>query len=148
MDTIKQVEALSREQVIEAASTLSNIITGGKEDENAVMLAKQIEKNPTEHIEEIEELSRLILINAAETDEYKDLVQQAIESAGQKQFILGGAEIIALAVIGVAALKIILNPVKNKITKIKNKDGSVKETREEHDSDTGFLSSVFGWLGK
>src|SRR6201989_3029633 len=111
MELNEKILALNRAQVIEAATTFSNIITEGEPDTASATVATTVQADPTAHIEEVEALFRIILLNAADNPEYAPIVADVIDGAGQKQFILGGLEIVALAVVGVAALKIILNPV-------------------------------------
>jgi len=144
---IEQINSLNREQVIEAATFVSNIITDGAEDPEAVQLTSPVKESPFQYISDIESLARIILINAADKKEYKDLVQQAIDNSGQKNLILGGTEIVALAVVGLAALKIIVNP-KTEETEIKNSDGKTVKVTKYGGSDTGFLDSLFKFFFK
>jgi hypothetical protein len=145
---LEQIRLLSRDQAIEAAIFVSNTINEENKDEGAQEVADVVKEKPFEYLEDVENLSRLILVNAAEDDEYIELVRNAIENTGKKALILGGAEIVALAFAGVGALRIIMNPVKKKTKKVKKADGSTEEITEEHDTDLGFLSPLFRSLVK
>src|SRR5579884_1444307 len=99
-DLIQQIENLSREQALEASSFVSEALvmnTEGGDTEKTIL--KPLIDKPYQNIEEIEQLSRLVLISAALTPEYENTVRKAVEGAGKKNFIMGGAEIIVLAVI-------------------------------------------------
>jgi hypothetical protein len=65
---------------------------------------KPLIEQPYQNLPEIEQLARLTLMAAALTPEYENTVRKAVEGAGKKQFILGGAEIVALAIVALAAL--------------------------------------------
>ena len=143
MQLTERINQLNRAQVIEAATTFSNIITEGQPDPSSESLAAIVQADPSAHLADADSLSRMILLNAADDASYAPIVSDVLDSVGQKQFILGGMEIVALAVVGVAALKIILNPVKKKTSTIKRADGSEEKIEEVHDSSTGFLADVF-----
>ena len=102
--------------------------------------------DPLTHINEIDHLARLLLINAAEQPQYADLVQAAIVNSGKKQLILGGTEIVALSVLGIAALKIIFNPMASEEIEYTNKDGVKVKVKRVYNSDTGFINKIFAKL--
>jgi len=109
-DLIREIENLSREQALEAAGFVSDQVTIDAEtDGNEAEALEPLTDQPYQNIEEIEQLARLLLITAALTPEYQETVRRAIEGAGEKQFILGGAEIVALAVLTVGALHVLVS---------------------------------------
>lgn len=55
---------------------------------------------------------------------------------------MGGAEIVALAVVAVAALKIILNPPTEESIEIRDAKGNKTKINKKFNSDTGFLPSI------
>jgi len=74
------------------------------------------------------------LISAALVPEYEDVVRKAVEGAGKRNFIMGGAEIVALAGIALTALNLIITKgmASRKVT-ITEKDekGNVTKITEE-----------------
>lgn len=145
---LNQIQSLTRPQVLEAANSFANLITAELVDQETESIADMIKDNPARHLDEVEELSRILLINASEDDEYKELVKEVVDNVGKKQAVLGGTEIIALALIGVAALRIIKNPKKKEEITVKKPDGSLVEIKKEYDNDTSFLGAVFAKLFK
>jgi len=108
-DLIKTIENLSREEALEAAQYLALRISEGRSPgEREKQFLTPFLEQPYANIEEIEEISRLVLVAAATTEEYQGPLKSAIEGAGRKQLILGGAEIVALATIGLVALHMLL----------------------------------------
>ncbi len=140
------INNLSREQAIEAASIVANNIPA------TPTVTEQEYRNefgdPSTHVDNIEELSRIILINAADNPEYSELVEAAISDTGKRQFVLGGSELIALGIIAVAVIRILRNPPTKKRIKIKKRNGDLVEIENEYNNDTGFLSDIFGKSGK
>lgn len=126
-DLPKQIENLTREEALEAAQHLAMKISqgqapGAREEE----VLRPFTQHPYANIEEIEQLSRLLLLTAANVDGYEDAVKVAIEGTGRKQFILGGAEIVALATIGLIALHVLITKGKSgedEAITIEEKDG-------------------------
>jgi hypothetical protein len=112
---IARIEALPPEQLVEAAQLLSMAMVDESTDETAARAATAaIAAAPYAHVREVEELARLVLRAAAEDPQYAPLVQKALEGAGRKQVILGGAEIVALATIGLLALQTIISKGKTR----------------------------------
>lgn len=137
---IQQVQNISSSTAIEAAKIVASSIA-----EEPLMNEIEFEKefgDPLSHINEMDQFARLILINAAEKPEYEYLVQQAIANSGRKQLVLGGMEIIALAAIGLAALRIIVNPVTKRVIKSTDKDGNKIVYEEHRNNDTDFLAKL------
>ncbi len=129
-DLEKQINDLTREEALEAAQYLATKISEGRAPEAREQeLLRPITDHPYANIEEIEQLSRLLLLTAADTDGYQDAVKSAIEGAGRKQLILGGAEIVALATIGLVALHTL-------ITKGKSEEEEAITIKEENGKTT------------
>jgi hypothetical protein len=125
-DLANQIRNLSREEALEAAQHLGLRISGSRQPgEREKELLQEITNHPNANIEEIEQLCRLLLFTAAMTDGYEDAVKAAIAGAGRKQFILGGAEIVALAAIGLVALHIV-------VTRGKSAEDEVMNVTEEN----------------
>jgi hypothetical protein len=121
------IENLSREEALEAAQYLALRISEGQSPgDREEALLKPILEKPYENIQEIEQLSRLVLLTAAANPENEEVVRSAIAGAGRKQIILGGSEIIALATLGLLALNLLLTKGKSserQTIKIEEKDG-------------------------
>jgi len=126
-ELIQQILQLSREQALEAAGFVADAITEESLPEiSAENELKSITDQPYQHLEEIEQMARLLLMEAAVIEEYQGYVQSAVEGAGKKQVILGGMEIVALAVISLGALHVILSKGKTyeeKTTTIHEENG-------------------------
>jgi hypothetical protein len=150
---IQQVEQLSREQALEAAGFVAEAITEETQPEiGAESRLESITHQPYERLEEIEQIARLLLMHAATIEEYHDYVRSAIEGAGKKQVILGGGEIVALAVIALGALQVVLTKGKlyeEKSTEIREENGKtfvvIKEVGKYGIS--GILASILKNIG-
>ncbi|HEX8227750.1 MAG TPA: hypothetical protein VF826_00380 [Chloroflexia bacterium] len=135
-DLVSQIEALSREQVLEAAGFLGDRLTS----DDAQWLAetpeiRQLTEEPYSNLEDLEQLCRLALVAGALTPEYEDHVRNAILGSGKKQFILGGLEIVALAVLAVGALHVIVTKGKkdeHEIMRITEEDGKKTVEIQRH----------------
>jgi len=94
---------------------------------------KIISDQPYQHLEEIEQMARLLLMEAATTGGYQGYVRSAVEGAGKKQVILGGMEIVALAAISLGALHVILSKGKtSERTMKKNPRGKWEKGRRDY----------------
>jgi hypothetical protein len=150
---VNQIESLSREEALEAAQHLGLLISEGRQaGEREEELLRDITNHPYANIEEIEQLSRILLLTAATLDGYEEAVRSAIDGAGRKQLILGGTEIVALAAIGLVALHILMTKGKSaedEVINIKEEDGKTvvsikrKTTYGISDSLGGILKSYF-----
>jgi hypothetical protein len=133
---IQKIEKLSREQALEASGFVSEALvmnTEGGDTEKTVL--KPLIDKPYQNIEEIEQLSRLVLISAALTPEYENTVRKAVEGAGKKSFIMGGAEIVTLAVIALGALHVI-------VSKGKASETETIEIQEKKDIDGNIVTTA------
>jgi hypothetical protein len=112
-----QIEGLSRDQAIEAAQFLSRSLSRGQEvGEDEMAALAPLLAQPYEYVDEVEQLARVTLLAAAATPEYEANVRKAIAGTGRKQVILGGADIVALAGIGLLALDVIITRGKSEET--------------------------------
>lgn len=107
MEIIQKIKSLKREEAFEALSLLNHQLTDGLSNEVKSSNLSALLNNPYENVEKVEELCKIILICAYLNEEHKDIVTTILESIGQRNFILGGQEIIAIAVLGLLALKLI-----------------------------------------
>jgi hypothetical protein len=136
IDLVEQIQKLTREEALEAAGYVADRITDECEPDIAAEdQLTAITDQPYAHLEDIEQMARLLLMEAATTDEYQDYVRSAVEGAGKKQIILGGMEIVALAVVALGALHVILSKGKTyeaKTMKMSEENGkTVVEIKEE-----------------
>lgn len=151
---ITQIQLLCRDEAIEAALSLSQLLVTDDFDEKvaaeqADALIPGITDNPYVHIEATERLARIILVNAADSSpENYQMVEKIISGTGKKQVIFTGIEIVALAAISLAALKIILNPVSHHKITFRDKDGTEITEETTRDPNMGFLRSIFEKLIK
>jgi hypothetical protein len=122
------IEELPRDQALEAARFLAEAmdVTPGGSDTKAV---EPLTVQPFQNIEEIDQLARLLLLAAASDPELEGKVRQAIDGAGHKQFIFGGLEIVALAVLAITALHVV-------ITKGKKSESEKIKIEEKPDGTT------------
>jgi hypothetical protein len=131
-DLIKQIDQLSREEALEAAGFVGKKLTDNRatgDAERAVL--DPLTAQPYQHIVELEQLARLVLISGASMPEYEQVVRNAVEGAGKKQFILGGGEIVVISVIALAALHVMVSKGKEseeQVITIEEKDGQTTTT--------------------
>ena len=99
--------------------------------------SEEILTAPQENLKELAQLSRLLLLSGVEDD--RDSVARSINGAGKTQFILGGAEIVALAVLLVKAANLVVTKGKTSVKETEttetNSDGSTKVT---HTTETKY----------
>jgi hypothetical protein len=152
-ELIEQIHQLSRERALEAAGFLADAITEESQPEiGADDKLKEITDQPYEHLEEIEQMARLLLMEAAMIEEYQGYVQSALEGAGKKQVILGGAEIVAIAIVALGALHVVVS--KGKVSEadttiiIEENGRKVVEIKKEVKyAISGTLASIFEKTG-
>lgn len=154
-ELVNKIQNLSREETFEAVGFVGEYVTidtsGGEKEQKSL---NQLLEQPYANIEELEQLARLALISAALTPEYEEITRKAIEGAGQKHFVLGGAEIVALSVIALVALHVIVTKGKTgetEIMRLEEKDGEIVAVEIRKEVTYGIntklgsvLSSYFG----
>lgn len=109
---VERVEGLTREEAIEAALALADEVaatdTAGTA-EAARSFAEQVEAAPYAHLPEIDNLARALLIATGSSDQWGPQTDEVIDGVGQKAFVFGATEIVALAALGVMALALVLS---------------------------------------
>jgi hypothetical protein len=108
-DLVTRINELSREQSLEAARYLS-VSLGASADKVAKERSalQPLTEQPYANSADIEALARLLLLSAAAESDYRVAVEKAVDGAGVKQFILGGAEIVAISSLALYALQLII----------------------------------------
>ena len=129
-DLITRVQALTREEAMEAALALAQELQTGEELQGeARRFVQAVKEAPLQHIEETEELARITLVAAVADEDLAPTVSEILDAIGTRAFILGGLEIVALAALAVAALHIIISKgrtrVDNALTLEFDHDGNV-----------------------
>lgn len=129
---VKTIKELPRDQAMEAARFLAEAmaVTVDKRGATAV---EPLTTEPYESLEEIDQLARLLMLASAADPELEDEVRSAIEGAGRKQFIFGGAEIVALAALAVSALHVVMT---------KGKKGETEKIKVEEKSDGTTVTTI------
>lgn len=106
--SVEILDTLARERVLEAAGYLAESVSVGDLPEDYSDVLRQFADEPYGHLAEIEEVARLVLAVALTGDDTRDAALTAIGGTGRKQVIIGGAEIVTLAAIALAALHTML----------------------------------------
>jgi hypothetical protein len=129
-DITEVVLTLPRETVLEAATFIAEELAPDAEPESE---ATWVGSQPFTHVGDVEGLARLILLGRAlDGPDGLAEVEAAIEGAGKKNLVLGGAEIIALAGLGVIALRILVT--RGRLTE--------RTVQMQQDQKTGSWSAV------
>ena len=97
---------LNRGEVLEAALALGDRLeveeaSGEQADEFVV----EVEADPYEALEDVEQLARAALIAAALDPRRNEALREVVDRVGQKAFIFGGAEIVVVGVIAIGILQ-------------------------------------------
>jgi hypothetical protein len=107
-ELIARIEGLNREEVLEAALALRDTLGLGDLDDDAPEAAagfvEELREQPYAALDDVEDLARAALVVAALEPDRREDVEQIVARVGEKNFIFGGAEIIA---IGIAAALVI-----------------------------------------
>lgn len=168
MDQLSEsILELNREQVMEATRALrkpleSAVASGGEptgESEAGAgdaetMIATwldDVNSSPESHIAEVEELARVILLWAAAQPQLSADVTEAVEGVGQRAFIFGGLEIVALAALGVYVFNSIQShgiATTEEETEIKP-DGTKRHKKKVvYLAKSGVTSKIFGAIAQ
>jgi hypothetical protein len=108
-DLTERIEALSREEVLEAALAVGqDAETDGSDPEVQQFLAS-VEAEPFAAVAEVEELARLSLLLAADDPELRPTVEEAVDAVGKKAFIFGGAEILIAGTLTLGLLHMLMS---------------------------------------
>jgi hypothetical protein len=124
------VLTLPRETVLEAATFIAEELAPDAESEPE---ATWVGSQPFTHVGDVEALARFILLGRAlDGPDGLAEVEAAIEGSGKKNLVLGGMEIMALAGLGVIALRIL----------VKRGQLTEKTVQMQQDRKTGSWSAV------
>jgi hypothetical protein len=108
-DLVTRINELSREQSLEAARYLSAALGASANKVAKESTALQpLTEQPYANAADIEALARLLLLSAAAEPDYQVALQKAVDGAGVKQFIFGGAEIVAISSLALYALQLVI----------------------------------------
>lgn len=143
---MNEIRGLSREQALEAAGFLAGEfgLTSATNQQSTAVLADWADR-PYGHVDEAEELARLLLSAAAAMPDHQAAVRKAIEGVGRKQVVLAGAEIVALAALALGALQIIASGGKTseEISEtIETSEDGKQRTIRIHNTKWGISSSL------
>jgi len=117
-ELITRIQALTREEAMEAALALAEEVdTGEKPQGEGGRFVAAVEAAPLQHIEETEELARILLVAAAADEDLAATVREILDAVGNKAFILGGLEIVALAALAVAGLHVVISKGRSRKSK-------------------------------
>jgi hypothetical protein len=146
---ITRIQALTREEAMEAALALAQELETGEEPQGeARRFVQAVNTAPLQHVEEIEELARIILVAAAADEDLAPTVREILDAIGTKAFILGGLEIVALASLAVAALHIIISKGRTRenkeLTLEFDQNGNVKKMVIHGTTDYGIRADLKG----
>jgi hypothetical protein len=149
-DLISRIRLLSREEAMEAGLALGEDLIESA-DQSAPLTAASasfvasVEASPLEHIEDVEELARVMLVAAAADPEFGPVVGEILDAVGRKAFLLGGSEIVALAAVAVSALHVVISKGRRAVSKTTTlrfgPDGGVTEFVIEDKVEFGISSS-------
>lgn len=103
-DLHTQIRQLDRAIAWEAAQMLAAELGA---DPDVSPIDHEAITKPERHPDDLEALAKVLLLITADID--PDAVTRAIDGAGNKQLILGGAELVALAVLIVGGLQVIIS---------------------------------------
>jgi len=105
-ELIAAIEALNREEVLEAMLAMRDILglAGTDAPDAARGFAEELREKPYAALDDVEDIARAALVLAALDPEHREEMKQVVARAGEMNFIFGGAEIIA---IGIAAALVI-----------------------------------------
>lgn len=107
-DLVNWIEKLSRAETLIAAQNLTLQITkDASRHERDEELPKPFIDKPSENVQEIEQLARLILLTGAVSPENLEAVRSIIQEVFETEASLEGTEIIVLATLGLFALSLL-----------------------------------------
>ena len=108
-DLLKRIEGASRDEVLEAGRFFADQLAGDSADLKAAKdFAQGVARNPFAQVPALEQLSRALLAAGAQDPKLAVDVEDALDGATRKHFVLGGTEIVALAALAVIALRVIV----------------------------------------
>jgi hypothetical protein len=129
-DLIQRILGADRETVYEAAqlyaATLEPEFDGELPDHPLL-------REPADHPGDVEDLARVLLLVAVESDPAE--VALALDGAGRRQVVLGGAELVALAALGVGALHVL-------VSRGRTREVRTRQVREGADGEREVVETI------
>jgi hypothetical protein len=101
----ERILELDRAVAFEAAQLLASDL-GGDPDPEAEQPESPILADPLAHQDDIDDLSRVLLLTAADVD--PEAVERALDGAQRRQFVLGGTELVILGLLALEGLRILV----------------------------------------
>ena len=147
-DLINRIEKLSREETLIAAQNVTLQITQNAScNEREEELPKPFIDKPSENVQEIEQLARLILLAGAVSSE-SEQVSSAITAVSEKE-ALEGTETVVLATLGLFALSLLIaKPESKKAHTIKIEEEGKKTAFVIEDKFSDEISPSLGQVLK
>jgi hypothetical protein len=102
-DLQTRIQELDQATAYEAAELLAAELGA---DPDAYPIDHDVLTDPMTHQDDLEDLAKVLLLATADLD--SDAVARAIDGAGHKQLVLGGAELIGLAILIVGGIQVIM----------------------------------------
>jgi hypothetical protein len=107
---VEEIGRLSRAEALEALGYLADALQVSDEpDLPRADLLGDWEEHPYEHLSEMEELARILLQCAALTPEIEGAARTAVAGVGRKQLVLGGLELVALAILALGVAQVLVS---------------------------------------
>jgi hypothetical protein len=144
-----RIKALPSDEAMEAALTLQDAFGLEVDAEDSDAYVAEVAETPDAYVSEVEDLARLVLLAGAVDPELRPTVEEALDAVGQRNFILGGADIVALAALGAFVFTSVQSGGKaSEEEKLKiNKDGSLEYHKKTvYVAGSGVMKKLFGWL--
>ncbi|MGV1048084.1 MAG: hypothetical protein ACOYD4_06120 [Solirubrobacterales bacterium] len=108
-ELVQRVLELKREDVFEAALALRGDGDEEAADGPAAAFLAEVRSDEWRAVVEVEDLARTALVLTALDPGRRGEVEEVLDRVGQKAFILGGAEIVIAAAIGLGVLQTVLS---------------------------------------
>ncbi|MFF5575681.1 hypothetical protein [Streptomyces luteogriseus] len=147
-DLDTRIKELDRGLAYEAAQLLAAELGA---DPDAQPIDHEVLTNPMTHQQDLEDLAKVLLLVTAEIDQ--DAVARAIEGAGHKQLILGGAELVILGILVVGGIQVIMSKGKTSehvetVTTERHANGHEQTTISTRTTHYGISKGAASLLGQ
>jgi hypothetical protein len=145
----ERIKALPSDEAMEAALTLQDAFGLEVDAGHGDAYVAEVAGAPDAHVSEVEDLARLVLLAGAVDPDLRPTVEEALDAVGQRNFILGGAEIVALAAIGAFVFTSVQSGGKasEEETLHVKKDGSLDyHNKTVYVAGSGVMEKLLGWL--
>jgi hypothetical protein len=104
-ELVEKIKNLPDEVALEAGQLFTMELGIVSADDLGALGDDPLLADPQQHVDELAELARVLLLSAATDEVDRDAAARSVDGAGRKQFILGGAEIVLLAGLLVTAYR-------------------------------------------